>query len=440
MLEARSRWCAHAAAALALAACSSGPSLPEAAGYGATPALPEPRAQIIPLVNVAPAQGWSEGQTPTPSAGLAVNAFATGLSHPRWVYVLPNGDVLVAESNAPDNRPDEERGLRAFFMRLAMRQAGAGVPSADRVTLLRDSDGDGLAETREVFLDSLHSPFGMTLVGNDLYIADTDAIVRVPYAAGQTRITAQPERLVDLPAGTRNHHWTKNIIASPDGARLYATVGSNSNAGEHGLAVEDGRAAIWEIDRATGQHRIFASGLRNPNGMDWEPGSGALWTVVNERDEIGNDLVPDYMTSVRDGAFYGWPFYYYGDHRDERIDIPANVRLQAATVPDFALGSHTASLGLVFNRGDALGSAYRGGAFIGQHGSWNRSEPSGYKVIFVPFANGRPSGPPQDVLTGFLDARENANGRPVGVAIDRRGALLVADDVGNAIWRVSAAH
>jgi len=412
--------------------------LPESAGYGANPTLPEPREQTIPYVNVADAQGWAEGEIPTPAEGLAVNAFATGLDHPRWVYVLPNGDVLVAESNAPANRTERERGIRAFFMRLVMRRAGAGVPSADRITLLRDSDGDGVAETREVFLQGLHSPFGITLVGSDLYVANTDAIVRYPYQAGQTRITAQPVRLTELPAGPRNHHWTKNVIASTDGARLYATVGSNSNVGEHGMEVEEGRAAIWEIDRATGERRIFASGLRNPNGMDWEPSSGALWTVVNERDEIGNDLVPDYMTSVRDGAFYGWPYYYFGTHRDERIAIPANVRLQAATSPDFALGSHTASLGLVFNRGDALGARYRGGAFIGQHGSWNRAEPSGYKVIYVPFANGQPSGQPQDVLTGFLDERDNANGRPVGVAIDRRGNLLVADDVGNVIWRVSA--
>jgi hypothetical protein len=401
--------------------------------------LPEPRPQAIPLVNVAPAQGWAQGETPVPAAGLAVNAFASGLDHPRWVYVLPNGDVLVAESNAPANRPEENRGLRAFFMGLAMRAAGAAVPSADRITLLRDADGDGVAETREIFLQNLHSPFGVALVGSDLYVANTDAIVLFPYRTGQTRITASPMRVVALPAGPRNHHWTKNVIASPDGARLYATVGSNSNVAEHGMDEEVGRAAIWEIDRATGAHRIFASGLRNPNGMDWEPTTGVLWTVVNERDELGNDLVPDYLTSVRDGAFYGWPYYYYGRHRDERVPIPANVRLQAATVPDYALGSHTAALGLTFYRGEALGARYRGGAFIGLHGSWNRAEPSGYKVIFAPFANGRPSGPPQDILTGFLDERENANGRPVGVAVDGRGNLLVADDVGNVIWRVSAA-
>jgi glucose/arabinose dehydrogenase len=414
--------------------------LPIEQGYGANPTLPEPRQQTIPLVNVAPAQGWESGEQPVPAADLAVNAFASGLAHPRWLYVLPNGDVLVAESNAPANRPDESRGIRAFFMRLLMSSAGAGAPSADRITLLRDSDGDGVAEMRTTFLQNLHSPFGMALVGDDLYVANTDAIVRFPYREGQTEITAAPTRVAELPAGPRNHHWTKNVIASPDGAHLYATVGSNSNVAEHGMDVEEGRAAIWEIDRASGDHRIFATGLRNPNGMDWEPSSSVLWTVVNERDEIGNDLVPDYMTSVRDGAFYGWPYYYYGTHRDERAEIPANVRLQAATSPDYALGSHTASLGLVFNRGDALGEQYRGGAFIGQHGSWNRAAPSGYKVVYVPFANGRPNGQPQDVLTGFLDEDDNANGRPVGVVIDRRGALLVADDVGDVIWRVSAAR
>lgn len=425
-------------AALILVACSGGPSLPVEEGYGANPNLPAPRRQTIPHVNVAPAKGWPEGAAPRPADGLEVHAFARGLDHPRWLYVLPNGDVLVAESNAPANRPEEQRGIRAFFMRLAMRSAGATAPSADRITLLRDGDGDGVAETRAVFLQNLHSPFGMTLVGDRLYVANTDAIVSFPYASGQTEITAPPTQLVELPAGPRNHHWTKNIIASADGSHLYATVGSNSNVGENGMAIEEGRAAIWEISLADGSHRVFASGLRNPNGMDWAPGSGALWTVVNERDEIGNDLVPDYMTSVRDGAFYGWPYYYYGTHRDERIEIPANVRLSEATSPDFALGSHTASLGFAFNRSDALGAHYRSGAFIGQHGSWNRAEPSGYKVIFVPFANGRPTGQPEDVLTGFLDADGNAQGRPVGVVFDRAGALLVADDVGNAIWRVSA--
>jgi glucose/arabinose dehydrogenase len=434
------RRCAFVAAAFVVAACSGGTNLPIEEGYGANPTLPEPQRQTIPYVNIAPAEGWAEGEMPTPADGLAVNAFASGLDHPRWLYVLPNGDVLVAETNAPSNRTEREQGIRAFFMRIVMRDAGAGTPSADRITLLRDSDGDGVAETRTAFLQGLHSPFGMALVGNDLYVANTNGVVRFPYSPGQTEITAQPVTVTDLPGGARNHHWTKNLIASPDGSRLYATVGSNSNVGEHGMEVEEGRAAIWEIDRATGQKRLFATGLRNPNGMDWEPQTGALWTVVNERDEIGNDLVPDYATSVQDGHFYGWPYYYFGTHRDERIDIPANVRLRAATSPDYALGSHTASLGLVFNRGDALGASYRGGAFIGQHGSWNRADPSGYKVIYLPFANGQPTGQPQDVLTGFLDEEENARGRPVGVVIDNRGALLVADDVGNVIWRVTAAR
>jgi glucose/arabinose dehydrogenase len=430
--------CAVPAAALTLVACASGPSLPISQGYGPNPTLPAPSPQLIPLVNIATAVGWAAGEAPTPAPGLAVHAFARDLDHPRWLYVLPNGDVLVAESNAPANRPDENRGIRAFFMRLAMRNAGASAPSADRITLLRDADGDGVAETRTVFLQGLHSPFGMALVGDDLYIANTDAVVRVPYRTGETQITAQPTRLVALPAGPRNHHWTKNIIASQDGARLYATVGSNSNVAEHGMEVEEGRAAIWEIDRASGRHRIFAGGLRNPNGMDWEPQTGVLWTVVNERDEIGNDLVPDYMTSVRDGGFYGWPYSYYGQHVDARVRPQRPDLVAAAIPPDYALGSHTATLGLVFYRDHAMGARYRGGAFIGQHGSWNRAVRSGYRVAFVPFAASRPSGPPQDILTGFLDERGNARGRPVGVVVDRQGALLVADDVGNIVWRVTA--
>jgi glucose/arabinose dehydrogenase len=423
---------------LLLIGCAGAPPLPSSAGYGANPTLPEPRAQAIPTIRVATAESWAPDEQPSAAAGLQVTAFARGLDHPRWLHVLPNGDVLVAESNAPADRPEEKKGIRAWFMGLFMRNAGAGVPSADRITLLRDGDGDGVAETRTAFLQGLRSPFGMSLVGEELYVADTDALLRFPYRVGETQISAQPTRVLDLPAGPRNHHWTKNVIASPDGALLYVTVGSNSNVGENGLDEEEGRAAIWEVNRASGAHRVFATGLRNPNGMDWEPSTGALWTAVNERDEIGDDLVPDYMTSVRDGGFYGWPYYYYGTHRDERIDIPANMRLSAAISPDYALGAHTASLGLVFARGAAdLPDAYRNGAFIGQHGSWNRSEPNGYKVIFVPFAGGRPNGAPVDVLTGFLSEDGAANGRPVGVAIDRRGGLLVADDVGNAVWRVS---
>jgi glucose/arabinose dehydrogenase len=318
-----------------------------------------------------------------------------------------------------------------------MGRAGAAVPSPNRIILLRDADGDGMAETRTTFLQGLYSPFGMALVGNDFYVANADAIVRFPYTMGETSITAQATKVVELPGAPLNHHWTKNIIASQDGTKLYATVGSNSNIAENGLEVEEGRAAIWEIDRATGRHRIFASGLRNPNGLAWEPETGALWTAVNERDELGDNLVPDYITSVRDGGFYGWPYSYFGQHVDERVKPPRPDLVAQAIAPDYAVGAHTASLGLAFYEGDALPARYRGGAFIGQHGSWNRTRLAGYKVIFVPFENGRPTGAlPEDVLTGFLEDGE-ARGRPVGVAVDSKGALLVADDVGNAIWRVT---
>ncbi len=425
------------ALAAALAGCGDTATLPVAAGTGPNPVLPAPNPTLIPTVRIAPATGWPDGAAPTAAPGLAVTAFADGLDHPRWLLALPNGDVLVAETDAPP-KPGEG-GLRSWIMGLVMKRAGAGTPSANRITLLRDADGDGVAETRSVFLEGLNSPFGMALVGGDLYVANTDAVLRFPYREGDMRITAPGVRLVELPAGPRNHHWTKNIIASPDGRRLYATVGSNSNVAENGLEAEEGRAAIWEIDRATGGHRIFASGLRNPNGLGWEPRSGALWTAVNERDEIGSDLVPDYMTSVRDGGFYGWPYSYFGQHVDRRVEPPRPDLVAAAIPPDYALGPHTASLGLAFGRPGALPQRFAEGAFIGQHGSWNRNPPSGYKVVFVPFAEGRPQGGPADVLTGFLDADGNALGRPVGVALDRAGALLVADDVGNRVWRVTAA-
>ena len=423
------------AALIALAGCGDRAKLPVSAGMGPAPVLPEPNRTLLPTVKVADAIGWL-GSAPTPAAGLQVAAFADNLDHPRWLYVLPNGDVLVAETNAPP-RPKEGKGLRAFFMKMFMKKAGAAVPSANRITLLRDADGDGTPETRTTFLSGLNSPFGMALVGDEFYVADTDAVLRFPYRTGETHIAASGTRLTDLPAGERNHHWTKSLIASPDGARLYATVGSNSNVGEHGMDEEEGRAAIWEIDRATGAKRLFATGLRNPNGMDWEPNSGMLWTAVNERDELGSDLVPDYMTSVRDGGFYGWPYSYYGAHLDTRPKPPRPDLVASALVPDYALGPHTASLGLAFYRAGLLPARYAGGAFVGQHGSWNRNPRSGYKVIFVPFAGGRPAGPAEDVLTGFLDAAGKARGRPVGVAVDKAGALLVADDVGNAIWRVT---
>ena len=426
------------ALAVLLAACRDESKVSEQATVGPNPILPAVNKSVIPTVNIAPAKGWSAGTMPSPAADFSVTAFATGLDHPRWLYVLPNGDVLVAETNAPA-RPDHAPGIRGWIFRLVQKRAGAGGDSANRIALLRDADGDGIAELRTVFLDRLNSPFGMALVGSDLYIANTDAVMRFPYRNGDTRITEPGVRITALPAGPINHHWTKNLIASPDGARLYATVGSNSNVGEEGLDKEERRATILEIDLASNQSRVFASGLRNPNGMGWEPHTGVLWTVVNERDELGSDLVPDYLTSVKDGGFYGWPFSYWGQHVDNRA-TPQNPQLVAkAIVPDYALGNHTAPLGLAFATGTALPQRYRNGAFIGLHGSWNRIPLSGYKVIFVPFADGRPAGLPEDVLTGFVDANGNALGRPVGVVVDRTGGLLVADDVGNTIWRVAPA-
>ena len=437
--ESSIRLVAAAAAIVALAACGEVAKLPVAAGTGTNPTLPEPNKTLLPTMNIAPAQGWAEGTKPTPAAGTQVNAFATGLDHPRWLYVLPNGDVLVAETNAPP-KPDDAKGIRGWVMNLVMKRAGAGPKSANRITLLRDADGDGVAETRTVFLENLTSPFGMALVGTDLYVANSDGVVRYAYVPGATRIDTPGSNVVDLPAGTINHHWTKNVIASKDGKALYATVGSNSNVGENGMAAEEGRAAIWQIDPKAGTKRLFATGIRNPNGMVLEPTSGALWTVANERDEIGSDLVPDYLTSVRDGGFYGWPYSYYGQHVDVRVEPQRPDLVAKAIAPDYALGPHTASLGLASSKGTSLPAQFASGMFIGQHGSWNRKPHSGYKVIFVPFAGGKPSGEPVDVLTGFLSAEGKANGRPVGVALDAKGSLLVADDVGNVIWRVSAAR
>lgn len=424
--------------ALTLAACGTESTLDPAAGYGASPTLPEPTRSLFPTVNVADAQGWPEGRTPVAAPGLRVQAFASGLDHPRWLYRLPNGDILVAETNAPPRPESKQGGFRAWAQGLFMKKAGAAVPSANRITLLRDADGDGVAETKTAFLENLSSPFGMALVGETLYVANADAVVAFPYRTGETRIAAAPRKVTDLPAG-RNHHWTKSLVASADGARLYVGVGSNSNIGENGLDEEQDRAAILEIDPATGARRVFASGLRNPVGMAWQPDSGRLWVSVNERDELGNDLVPDYMTSVTPGGFYGWPWSYYGQIVDERVE-PANPeRVAAALRPDYALGAHTASLGLTFGEGALFPARYRGGAFVGQHGSWNRKPRNGYRVLFVPFVNGVPSGPPEDILTGFLNDQDQAMGRPVGVQFDRLGALLVADDVGNVIWRVSPA-
>ncbi|WP_347911283.1 sorbosone dehydrogenase family protein [Pseudomonas grandcourensis] len=421
-----------------LAACGETSRLQVSDGTGPSPQLPEPNKTLVPTVNIAPAIGWPQGAKPVAATGTQVAAFAEDLDHPRWLYVLPNGDVLVAETNAPP-KPEDGKGIRGWVMKKVMGRAGARVPSANRITLLRDKDHDGVAETRTVFLQNLNSPFGMTLVGNDLYVADTDRLLRFHYESGDTQIKSPPVKVVDLPGGPLNHHWTKNVIASKDGSKLYVTVGSNSNVAENGMDKEEGRAAIWEVDRATGRQRIFASGLRNPNGMAWEPHSGVLWTAVNERDEIGSDLVPDYITSVKDGAFYGWPYSYYGQHVDIRVE-PQNPDLVAkAIAPDYAVGPHTASLGLAFAENSKLPPPFTQGAFIGQHGSWNRNPHSGYKVIFVPFSAGKPVGKPVEVLTGFLNDKEQAMGRPVGVVIDRQGDLLVADDVGNKVWRVSAA-
>ena len=421
----------------ALSGCGELANFPFSAGVGQTPTLPAPNKTFIPTVKIAPAIGWPREVKPQPAAGLAVTAFATQLDHPRWVYVLANGDVLVAESNRPP-KPEgsDSGGIKRWIMGKVMARAGAGTPSANRITLLRDADGDGIAELRSVFMQGLSSPFGMALVGDQLYIANADGIVRVPYQEGATVISAPDEPVVDLPAGI-NHHWTKNILANRDGTKLYATVGSNSNVGENGLAAEEGRAAIWEIDPQTRTKRLFASGLRNPNGLAWESRTGALWTVVNERDEIGSDLVPDYLTSVRDGAFYGWPYSYYGQHVDARVQPQRPDLVAKAIKPDYALGTHVAPLGLASAEGAALPAPFVDGMFVGLHGSWNRKPMSGYSVVFVPFSDGRPAGMPADVLTGFLSPDGEAYGRPVGVAIDRRGALLVADDVGNAVWRVT---
>jgi glucose/arabinose dehydrogenase len=427
---------------LGLNGCAERSQLSSGADTGPDPALPEPTQTLIPTLKVAPAKGWPAGVTPKAAQGTQVSAFASGLEHPRWVYVLPNGDVLVAETAAPVRPADAGKGIKDRVMSSYKKKAGAGVPSANRITLFRDADGDGVAEVREVFLEGLNSPFGMALVGNDLYIANTDAVVRFPYQEGQTRITASGAKVTDLPAGQRNHHWTKNLVASPkginEGAKLYVTIGSNSNVAEHGMAEEEGRAEIWEVDASSGQRRTFASGLRNPNGLGWEPKSGTLWTVVNERDELGSDLVPDYLTSVREGAFYGWPYSYFGQNVDKRPQPPRPDLVAKAIKPDYALGNHVAPLGLVFSENAKL--PFGEGAYVGQHGSWNRRPQSGYNVVFIPFRDGKPTGKPVEVLNGFLSPEGEAYGRPVGVAIDKRGALLVADDVGNVIWRVTSAR
>ncbi|MES2152325.1 MAG: sorbosone dehydrogenase family protein [Pseudomonadota bacterium] len=406
-------------------------------GFGPAPVLPEPAVTLIPTVKVAKATPWPAGHKPVAAAGLAVSAYASGLAHPRWLYVLPNGDVLVAETNRPASSEHEAPSIRGTIMRFEQGKAGATSASANRITLLRGVAPDGTAASRHIFLEHLNGPFGMALVGNELYVANADALLRFPYREGQTSISDKGVKVLELPAGI-NHHWTKNMVASPDGSHLYVSVGSNSNVGENGMNHEDGRAAVWELERASGKARVFASGLRNPVGMAFQPRGGALWVAVNERDELGNELVPDYMTALKDGAFYGWPYSYFGAHVDTRVKTSRPDLVARALVPDYALGAHTASLGLAFYDADLM-PAFRNGALVGQHGSWNRKPFSGYKLIFVPFSDGRPSGPPQDVLTGFLSTDGRAFGRPVGVALDHAGAILLADDVGNTVWRITPA-
>jgi glucose/arabinose dehydrogenase len=423
-----------------LGACGDEAKLPPGADTGPTPQLSEPRPSLIPTVNVADAKGWLQGHRPTVAAGFSIAAFATGLEHPRWLAVLPNGDVLVAETNGPP-RPDDGGGIRGWAMRYLMGKAGAGGKSANRITLLRDADRDGVAEFRSAFLTGLNSPFGMALVGSKLFVANTDEVVAFDYQDGATEIRTAGTKLANLPGGPLNHHWTKSLIASEDGKRLYVGVGSNSNVAENGLEKEEGRAAIWEIDAETGKSRVFASGLRNPVGLALEPTTKALWAVVNERDELGSDLVPDYLTHVTEGGFYGWPYSYFGQHVDERVKPQAPDLVAKAVTPDYAVGTHTGTLGLAFVPQGGQLPGYGNGAILGQHGSWNRVPRSGYRVAFVPFENGKPSGDLRELVTGFVnDETDEAYGRPVGVSFDREGALLVADDVGNTIWRVTAAH
>jgi glucose/arabinose dehydrogenase len=425
------------AAACLLAACDKGDPAVQAAQHGSGLKLPAPKNYLLPPMKVAPAGSWKQGETPVVPASLKISALATGLMHPRSVYTLPNGDILIVEANGPKQPKMRPKDV---IMGPIKAYGGSAAKGANRITLVRQG-GDGAPALRTVFLENLKSPFGVALIGNELYVANADSLMRYPYHEGDTRITAPGTKVIDLPGavGPLNHHWTKSLLASPDGGKLYIGVGSNSNITENGMEAELNRANILEFDRATGATRIFASGLRNPNSMQWEPQSKAMWVVVNERDEIGPDLVPDYLTSVKDGGFYGWPYSYYGQHVDARV-MPQRPDLVAkAIVPDYALGSHVASLGLVFNGPNStMPAELRDGAFVGEHGSWDRNPPSGYKVVFVPFRDGKPAGKPVDVVTGFL-TEGHAKGRPVGLAMDRGGALLIADDVGNTVWRVSAA-
>lgn len=417
-----------------------------AAVSGPSPVISAPRKEIFPTINVAEVDVWDKNEAPVAASGLAVTRFAEGLDHPRSMLVLPNGDVLVTETNSP---PRENKGVEGFIMRMLMNKAGAGVPSANRISLLRDADGDGRAESKTALLEGLNSPYGMALVGETLYVANTDAVMAYPYMPGQVKISGKGRKIVDLPVTKPNNHWTRNLLASADGSKLYVAIGSATNVAEKGIDVEKGRARIIEIDLATGKKRDFAVGLRNPVGMAWEPNSDALWTVVNERDMLGSDLVPDYLTKVEAGMHFGWPWNYWGGYEDFRVEPRRQELREYTRRPDYALGSHVAPLGLTFASKAALGGGFANGAFVALHGSWNRKPASGYKVVFVPFGeDGRPAvkrdpegkvtgGLPVDVLTGFLAKDGSARGRPTDVVVDSRGGLLVTDDVAGIVWRVS---
>ncbi len=408
--------------------------LPIDAVTGPAPQITEGRPQIFPTIKVADVDRWQAGEAPIAAPGLVVERFAEGLDHPRNMYTLPNGDVLVAETNSP---PREAGGIEGLVMKWLMGKAGAGVLSPNRITLLRDADGDGKAEIKTAFITGLNSPFGMVLIGDTLYVANTNGLLAFPYKTGETRIAAKGKELTKFNAKVPNNHWTRNLVASPDGKKIYIAVGSNSNIAENGMESENGRAMVFEYDIAKDKKIPYAIGLRNPVGMDWDS-KGRLWTVVNERDMLGSDLVPDYLALVEFGADYGWPQHYWGGFTDARVSPPKPEKREYERRPDYALGAHTAPLGLVFAYNAKLGSGFAQGAFVARHGSWNRKPVSGYDVIFVPFPKGEPAGKPVNVLTGFLDKQGNAQGRPTMLAVAKDGALLVSDDVGNIIWRVRA--
>jgi glucose/arabinose dehydrogenase len=425
-------------AVAALAACGPGQKIDPSQQVGANPVLPKTAEPILlPRANIPPVVGWKDGEAPSVPAGFSVQKMATGLASPRNVYALANGDVLVVQALKQGKEPVERLKNPFFDLIFGFAHKSSQIGPTNRITLLRDVDGDGRPELQSVLLDQLNSPFGIVLVGSDLYVAETDKIVRYPFTPGQTRIAARGQKIIDLPAGLINHHWTKSLTASPDGSKLYVGVGSNSNVQERGPEAETNRAAIWEVDPKTGAFRVYADGLRNPNGLNFYPDSNVLWAVINERDELGPNLVPDYMTSVRPGAFYGWPYSYYGQHLDPRVRPQRPDLVARAIPPDYALSSHVAPLGLAFYTGASFPAQFRGGAFVGEHGSWNRLELNGYKVVFIRFSGGRPVGAPMTFVGGFLNPDGKVRGRPVGVTVDRTGALIVADDVGNTVWRVS---